>query len=129
VDRTAGTLAAVQTASTLPAGYSARNTCSQIYLTSSGQFLFVGNRGHNSIASFAVDAATGSLTPTGHASTEAVPSAFGLDPAGNFLFSAGTASGRLATYRVNRETGVLTPLGTQAVGQRPAAVLATRLGD
>jgi 6-phosphogluconolactonase len=129
VDRTAGTLAAIQTVTTLPAGYSARNTCSQIHLTSSGQFLYVGNRGHNSIASFAVDAATGHLTPTGHAPTEAVPTAFGLDPTGNFLFSAGTASGRLAAYRVNRGTGVLTALGVHAVGQRPGAVLATRLGD
>ena len=129
VDRTTGTLDAIQTVSTLPGGYSARNTCSQIHLTSSGRFLYVGNRGHNSIASFAVDATTGHLTPTGHGPTEAVPTAFGLDPAGNFLFSAGTASGRLAAYRVNRETGVLTALGVHAVGQRPGAVLATRLGD
>ena len=76
-----------------------------------------------------MDAAAGHLTPVGHVPTEAVPSAFCLDPAGDFLFSAGTASGRLASYRVNQETGVLTALGTQAVGQRPAAVLATRLGN
>jgi 6-phosphogluconolactonase len=129
LDRTAGTLAAVQTVSTLPDGYSARNTCSQIHLSPSGQFLYVGNRGHNSIAGFVVDAATGSLTPIGQVPTEAVPSAFGLDPAGNFLFAAGTASGRLAAYRINGGTGVLTPLTTHAVGQRPAAVLATRLGE
>ena len=128
VERTTGTLSAVQTVSTLPGGYSARNTCSQIHLTTSGQFLYVGNRGHNSIASFAVDAATGHLTPTGHAPTEAVPTAFGLDSTGNFLFSAGTASGQLAAYRVNRQTGALSPLSTYAVGQRPGAVLATGLG-
>jgi 6-phosphogluconolactonase len=126
LDRAAGTLSAVQTVSTLPDGYSARNTCSQIHLTPSGQFLYVGNRGHNSIAGFAVDTATGHLRAIGHAPTEAVPSAFGLDPAGHFLFAAGTASGRLAAYRVNGETGVLTALATYAVGSRPAAVLATR---
>jgi len=129
LDGTAGTLSAVQTVTTLPDGYSARNTCSQIHLTPAGQFLYVGNRGHNSIAAFAVDPATGRLTAIGHVSTEAVPSAFGLDPAGHFLFAAGTASGRLASYRINEETGALTPLATYAVGQRPAAVLATRLGD
>ncbi len=52
-----------------------------------------------------------------------------LDPAGHFVFAAGTASGRLASYRINGETGALTPLSIYAVGQRPAAVLATRLGD
>ena len=104
-----------------------RNTCSQIHLTPSGRFLYVGNRGHNSIAGFAVDAATGHLTPAGHAPTEAVPTAFGLDSSGTFLFAAGTASGRLASYRVDGETGALTPLDIYTVGRRPAAVLAVPL--
>jgi 6-phosphogluconolactonase len=125
----AGTLAAAQTIPTLPDGYSARNTCSQIHLTASGRFLYVGNRGHNSIAGFRVDGAVGHLTAIGHTPTEAVPSAFCLDPTDNFVFAAGTASGRLTSYRINGETGALTPLATLAVGQRPAAVLATRHGD
>ena len=129
LNRQTGTLALAQTVSTLPDGFTARNTCSQIHLTPAGQFLYVGNRGHNSIAGFAVDVATGQLTPVGQVSTEAVPSAFCLDPEGHFVFAAGTASGRLASYRINDKTGVLTPLTTLAVGQRPAAVLTTRLGD
>src|SRR4051812_5212548 len=80
LDPATGTLSVVQQVSTLPDGFSGRNTCSQIYLTSSARFLYVGNRGHNSIAGFAVDAATGHLKPLGNAPTEAVPSAFGLDP-------------------------------------------------
>ena len=128
LDRATGTLSAVQTITTLPAGHTARNTCSQIHLTPSGRFLYVANRGHNSIAGFAVDTATGQLTAVGHVSTEAVPSAFALDPAGNFLFAAGTATGRLASYRINDQTGALSPLETYAVGQRPAAVLITGFG-
>jgi 6-phosphogluconolactonase (cycloisomerase 2 family) len=127
-DPASGTLSAAQTISTLPDGYSARNTCSQIHLTPSGRFLYVGNRGHNSIAAFAVDSG-GRLTAIGQAATEAVPSAFSLDPAGHFVFAAGTASGRLASYRINQETGALTPLTTYAVGQRPGAVLAAQLGN
>ena len=123
-----GALAAEQTISTLPDGYTERNTCSQIHLTPSGRFLYTANRGHNSIAGFAVDPATGHLTAAGRVPTEAVPSAFGLDPAGNFVFAAGSASGRLAAYRINGDTGALTPLATYDVGQRPMAVLATRLG-
>jgi 6-phosphogluconolactonase len=129
LDPATGTLAAGQTIATLPDGYAERNTCSQIHLTPSGRFLYVGNRGHNSIAGFAVDAASGRLTAAGHVPTEAVPSAFCLDPADRLLFAAGTASGRLASYRIDPETGALTPLATYAVGQRPAAVLAVRLGD
>jgi 6-phosphogluconolactonase len=129
LDPSAGTLTAIQTISSLPDGYSARNTCSQIHLIPSGRFLYVANRGHNSIAGFAVDPANGRLSALGQAATEAVPSAFGLDPAGHFLFAAGSTTGRLASYRINDQTGALTPLATYAVGQRPMAVLATRLGD
>jgi 6-phosphogluconolactonase len=129
LDHATGTLSAAQTISTLPDGSTARNTCSQIHLTPSGQFLYVANRGHNSIAGFAADAATGHLTVVGHVSTEAVPSAFALDPAGLFVFAAGSASGRLASYRVNNETGALTPLVAYAVGRRPMAVLVTRVGE
>jgi 6-phosphogluconolactonase len=129
LDQTTGTLSAVQTLTTLPAGFTARNTCSQIHLAASGRFLYVGNRGHNSLAEFAIDATTGRLTACGHVATEAVPSAFCLDPAGQYAFAVGTASGRLASYRINGETGALTPLETYAVGQRPAAVLVVRLGD
>jgi len=128
VDRASGTLSAAGTVPSLPAGVTVRNTCSQIYLTPSGRFLYVGNRGHNSIAGFAVDPATGRLTPAGHAPTEAVPTAFGLDSTGTFLFSAGTATGRLASYRVDGGTGALSALETYTVGRRPAAVLAVPLG-
>ncbi|HEX5320378.1 MAG TPA: beta-propeller fold lactonase family protein [Stellaceae bacterium] len=123
---TGGTLAPLQTISTLPAGFDSRNTCSQIHLTPSGRFLYVGNRGHNSIAGFRVSD-TGFLTPAGHAPTEPVPSAFCLDPEGKFLFAAGTASGRLASYRIDGERGTLTPLAVQDVGPRPAAVAAVTL--
>jgi len=130
LDRANGTLSSVQTISTLPAGHSERTTCSQIHLTPSGRFLYVGNRAANSssVAAFDVDPVTGHLTAAGHIPTEAVPSAFCLDPAGHFLFAVGTASGRLASYRINQQSGALTPVAVEEVGKRPAAVLATRLG-
>jgi 6-phosphogluconolactonase len=129
LDSANGNLSPVQTISTLPAGHSERTTCSQIHLTPSGRFLYVGNRAakSSSIATFVVDATTGHLTAAGLTSTEAVPSAFCLDPAGDFLFAAGTASGRLASYRINQQNGALTPLAVEEVGRRPAAVLVTRL--
>jgi 6-phosphogluconolactonase len=124
-----GTLALLQTISTLPDGFASRNTCSQIHLTPSARFLYVGNRGHNSIAGFTVSPDTGLLTPAGHVPTEPVPSAFCLDPEGKFLFAAGTASGRLASYRIDGERGTLTPLGVQDVGPRPAAIAAVSVGQ
>ena len=129
IDPNNGTLSALQTISTLPAVFDARNTCSQIHLTPSGGFLYVGNRGHNSIAGFRVAPDTGLLTPAGHTATEAVPSAFCLDAAGRFLFAAGTATGRLASYRIDGNSGALSPLAVEDVGPRPAAVAAVSLGN
>jgi 6-phosphogluconolactonase len=45
------------------------------------------------------------LTALGQVATEAVPSAFGLDPSGQFVVAAGTVTGRLAVYRVQGKTG------------------------
>ena len=126
-DPATGTLSAFQTISTLPPGYEESNTCSQIQMTPSGQFLYAPNRGHNSIAGFAVDAA-GRLAAIGHIATEARPSAFSLDPEGHFLLAAGSETDCLASYRVNSETGALTPLETYRVGKRPMWVLMTPLG-
>ena len=123
-----GRLSLFETVSTLPAGVTERNTCSQIQFSPDGSLLFVPNRGHNSIASFTVDA-EGRLTPADHAATEAVPSAFSLDPSGRFVFAAGSATGQLASYSVDAGSGQMTPLGTYSVGERPMWVLATTLGD
>ena len=116
-----------QTVSTLPEGYDGQNSCSQIQITPSGKFLYAPNRGHNSIACFSVDAATGGLTSIAQMPTETIPRAFSLDPQGNFLYAAGLESGRLAAYRVNGDSGHLEPLEVYTVGQGPMWVLITEL--
>ena len=127
LDASAGTLSAAQTVSTLPAGYSGKSSCAQIRIAPSGRFLYAPNRGHNTIASFAVDASTGLLTPTGHAAAEPVPRAFNLDPDGKFLYAAGLESGRLTAYRIDAGTGRLETLKTYPLGARPMWVLILRL--
>jgi 6-phosphogluconolactonase len=119
LDPSAGTLAPLQTISTLPEGFTAPNTCAEIRVAASGRFVYASNRGHNSIACFAVDSSTGLLTAAGHAPTEAVPRAFTLDPAGRFLYAAGQESGRLASYKIDWDTGMLQPLETLPLGSRP----------
>ena len=129
LDSSAGTLTAFQTVSTLAGdpiqkGYS----CSQIQISASGRFLYAPTRGHNSIASFSIEATTGGLTFIGRAPTESQPRALSLEPGGNFLFAAGEESGRLASYRIDGETGLPEALGAFAVGKAPMWVLTTNLG-
>ena len=122
-DADGGTLAPFQTVSTLPPNYDGNNSCSQIQITPSGKFLYAPNRGHNSIACFAVDEDSGRLSSLGQVPTEPIPRAFSLDPEGKFLYVAGLESGRLATYQVDTDSGLLEPGEVYDVGQGPMWVL------
>ncbi len=127
LDSSKGTLTASQKVSTLPDGYQGHISCSQIQIHPSGRHLYVGNRGHNSIASFAIDEDTGALTPTGWTEVDPVPRAFSLDPAGHFLYVTGLETGNMIGFRVDQITGALTRLETYAVGALPMWVLITNL--
>lgn len=125
-DPTEGTLTSIDTVTTLPSGFpGASNTCADIHVHPSGEFLYASNRGHDSIAIFTLDA-EGAMTPAGHAETEPRPREFGLDPFGEYLFAAGQDSGRVASYRIESD-GSLTPIEVVAVGAQPLWVEAIEL--
>jgi len=107
-----GTLREVQTVSTLPEGFSGRNSCAEVQVTPSGRFLYGSNRGHDSIAVFEIDGNTGKLTPRGHESTQGKnPRNFGIDPTGTFLLAANQDTNNVVTFRIDPQTGTLTPTG------------------
>ena len=124
LDREQGRLVKLQAVSTLPPDFQEKNSCSDIEITPSGRFLFASNRGHDSIASFAIDPKTGKLTALRQTETEKTPRQFNIDPSGNFLIVAGQGNGRLSVYRINSKTGRLNRQGGYAVGGRPSWVLA-----
>ena len=122
-DSEAGTLTAFQTVPTLPTGWSGRNSCAQIQIAPDGGMLFAPNRGHDSIACFAIDPDSGSLERTAIVPSEPVPRALSLDPSGQFMYAAGLDSGRIAAYKVNRAWGGLDPIAVYDVGREPMWVL------
>ncbi len=129
LDTATGTLSAFQTITTLPEGYTERNSCSQIQISASGRFLYAPNRGHDSIACFSVDSSTGQMTATGRVASEPRPNALCLGPQDKFLFSAGQDSGRMASFDVNPDSGELTPLEIYPLGNGPAWVSITELPE
>ncbi len=122
-----GTLAALQTVSTLPEGFGGDNSCAQIHIHPSGRFLYASNRGHDSIACFSINAETGLLDVVGHAAAPATPRAFNLDPDGHFLFAAGQATGELAAFRIDQASGALSPLAVYNVGPSPSWIAVLKL--
>ena len=121
-----GTLTPFQTISTLPPDYSDHSMCAEIHLHPSGRFLYASNRGHDSIACFAVQPEQGTLSAVGQVPTEETPRAFNIDPDGHFLFAGGQATKRLASYRIDQKTGWLAPLAVYEVGHSPSWVMALR---
>ncbi len=93
----------------------------------SGKFVWVSNRGHNSLAGFAVHPKTGRLTALEQTPTEKTPRSFEIEPDGRYVLGAGEGSGKLAVYRVDLDSGRLTRLHTQDVGKSLTWVLAVKL--
>jgi len=122
-ERSSGALTPLQTVSTLPPEFRGENTAAKIHLHPSGRFLYVSNRGHDSVVWFDVNAADGLLGAGGWEHTEPVPRAFALHPSGHFLYVAGLGSGRLAGYHIDSATGALKNFATYVVGRQPMGVL------
>ena len=127
LDGAKGTLMPVQTISTLPAGYAGKKLCSQIQMHPAGTHLYVGNRGYDTIVSFAIDGTAGLLSVTGWTKVDPVPRAFSLDPTGNFLYVTGLETGNIIGFRVDQQSGALFRLETHAAGRLPMWVLITEL--
>ena len=117
-----------QTISTLPADFDrGGNTTSQLRVHPSGKFLYAPNRGHDSVACFAIDPASGELTLIGRVPTEPHVRGFDIDPQGKFVFAAGVDSGRMSAYEIDRRSGELAFLDSYKVGENPMWVLASEL--
>ncbi len=120
-DSQTGTLLPMQTVSTLPADFDQRNSTSDIEVHPSGKFVFVANRGHDSIARFAIDS-DGKVSHLGNTATEKTTRSFNIDREGKLMIAAGQNSDRIATFRI-RSDGSLDRLATTAVGSKPWWVL------
>jgi 6-phosphogluconolactonase len=116
-----------QTTSTLPADFKGNNACAEIRLHPSNRFLYVSNRGHDSICGFRIHQESGNLISLGQTPTEKTPRSFDIDASGKFLIAAGESSGRLAAYRIDVTTGGLERIGTYDAGKKAWWVMAVRL--
>lgn len=114
----------VQTISTLPSHFSGNNTAAEIGLHPNGKFLYASNRGHDSMAVFAVNQASGELSLVEHQPTRGrTPRFFSLDPTGRWLLAENQASDSVVVFAVDPDTGKLNPTDqTVTVGAPVCAV-------
>ncbi len=111
-DAASGTLQPLQSISTLPEDFSGESTTAEIEVSPNGAFLYASNRGHDSLAIYAIDQVSGTLAHIGHQGTMGqTPRHFSLDPSGNWLVVANQDSDSLILFEVDANTGQLTMRG------------------
>ena len=111
-DEGAGSLEEMQVIGTLPADFDGDSATADIHVDASGKFLYGSNRGHDSIAIYAIDASSGQLSLIGHESTlGSQPRNFGIDPTGAWLLAANHQSDTIFTFAVDPDAGTLSATG------------------
>jgi 6-phosphogluconolactonase len=122
-DAERGRLTPRQTISTLPPGFAGSNFCSEILVSADGQFVYAGNRLHDSIAIFSVGK-SGELTFVEETCTRGdYPRSFNFGPSGQFLYCCNQRGDNIAVFRVDQKTGGLNFTGHYASVGNPSIVV------
>lgn len=121
-DEVKGTLKELNTVSTLPAGTDLKGMSTAEIRVLGDKYVYVSNRGHHSIASYAIQK-DGKLklieiTPAG----VKTPRGMNVDPSGNWLIVAGQDDNVIKTLRINPKTGKLTPSGFSLSVNKPVDI-------
>lgn len=128
-DAAAGTLTKIESLSTLPADVTDRSgfSTAEIAVHPSGRFLYASNRGHDSIATYAIAEATGRLTFLGVEPTRCkTPRNFAIAPGGSHLLAAGQDSDTVTVFAIDPATGKLSFTGRSVAVPAPVCVLFRR---
>jgi 6-phosphogluconolactonase len=107
-DAAKATLTALDTHDTVPADAPQTGSCAEIEVHPDGKYLYVSNRGHNSLALFAIDAGKGTLTPQGTFPTGGTPRNFKIDPTGDWVITEGQNVNKSFVQKIDRPTGKVT---------------------
>ena len=122
-DAERGALADIGTVSTLPEGHSGRNSTAEIVVHPSGKFVYGSNRGHDSIAVFALDAESGMPRPVEHRPTGGkTPRNFTVDASGRWLLAANQDSDTITVFRIDPSTGKLSGEGGPIEAPTPVCI-------
>ena len=130
-DPAKGSLAAVQSAHTVPHDFVGSNHSAEIEILSDGKFLYESNRRTKSeterapdtIGVFSIDSKDGTLTAVEQSSTGGVmPQSFTIDPTGSYLLAANQLSNNVVVFKIDRATGRLSKTGQEVKVDTPVCL-------
>jgi len=123
-DTGTGRLEEFQSVPTLPEDFTGAKSGAEVQMHPSGKFVYVSNRGHDSITVFAVDSTNGKLRFVERQSSQGrTPRFFGIDRTGRWLLAENQDSDTIVVFRIDEKSGRLSPTGqTVSVGSPVCAV-------
>ncbi|MFM7867524.1 MAG: lactonase family protein, partial [Planctomycetaceae bacterium] len=120
-----GSLFAIQEISTIPGGYNGRRSTAECLCHPTGKFLYVSNRGHESIAAYTIDETSGLLTFVENEQTGGrEPRNFFIEPTGKWLLAENQNSDSVFVFSINQQTGALDPTGRSVKVGKPVCIRA-----
>ena len=109
---------------TVPEKYKGRVSTAECAVHPSGKFVYLSNRGHNSIAIFKINATDGTLTlvetflPGGE-----TPRSFAIDPTGKISVAMMQRSNTIVPLRIDQRSGKLSPNGARLTLPSPVCAV------
>jgi 6-phosphogluconolactonase len=119
-----GVLKPLQILPTTPSTYTGNNTAAEVVVAPSGRFVYASNRGHDSVAIFAIDDRTCTLSSVAWESTQGrTPRFFALDLSGAHLYAANQSTDTIVMFDVNQTTGRLAATGEIVKVMTPTSIV------
>ena len=122
-DSTSGSLFEQQVISTLPEAFGGITHCADLKITPDGRFLYGTNRGHDSIAAYAIG-------DNGHLSLISIepsgaeqPQNLAITPNGRYLLCANMAGNRVVVFRIDSATGRISQTGEAVDTPMPSCIV------
>ena len=118
-----GTLKQIQVVSTLPAGFTGKNSCADIHISEDGRFLYGSNRFHDTLVIFEINPKTGKLTLVGEQPVNGkTPRNFSIAPNGKFVLVANQDSDNITIFKRDAKTGKLETTGKEIAVSMPVCI-------
>jgi 6-phosphogluconolactonase len=122
-DAATGALTEIHTVPTLPEGTSTEGfSTAEIFAHPTGKWLYVSNRGHDTIVVYSISA-DGKLTLVEYVATPKEPRGFALSPDGKWLIVGGQKDNTVAVLQIDAATGKLKATGQTVGVDTPVSVL------
>lgn len=123
-DAAKGLLTPGESIRTLPPDFAGTSWTAEVAVSPDGRFVYGSNRGHDTLAIFSRDTATGRLTPAGYVPVGGkTPRHFAFDRTGQLVLAGHQGTDTISIFRADAKTGQLSPVGPALPVGKPVCLL------